>query len=869
MDQTSAAHPPKLNLPTHRGLLIERPRLITHLNNAPVTALIGPAGSGKTTLAFQWAKAFEGAVCWLSLKPEDDDARRFGLFVLQMLRLILPDLSELPALLLSQAVDGDYEPFIDALTAELGSLEVPLAFVVDEAQILTKSVLIQSIVRFMEQMPACIRVVFVGRSLHRMLLQGARTFTMHELAFTQYETARYFASQSERLLDSTAITRIFSVTQGWVMGVKLAGIALLGDQASPERAAEYSVHYLMDEAMRQIAPAQLRFMMRTCIADPLIVPLCDALTNRKDSVDQLEGLLNAGLFVTREKEKPPIYRYHPLFREALMERLQRENPRILQESQRRAAAWYAETGQYRAAALEAMDAGDIALAADYALQASRQIVLFNDLFTFYDWLEKFPASWLDEHPRLRLFALMATVLAKKDAAAAQAHLDRLLAHRDAENWRGEIELARGYIAWKFGDPSTDLTLHFRQALEVLERDALYAHALHVLSLIYETLQQPAKALEVLEEQYRVAMEIESPEVTLHALNNLIYVRQNVGDYDSVLSMTALALEITASSRDQLGHFALDAERAIRRQRAGVLMNRGQFAEAEETLLPAFAFPERAHPHLLWLLYSRRAEIDALRGDLGSMAQAFEYGALLHGMLEQRVYDADLVSLALEAQRTRILLRWNDADAARRWLEICPKWELEAAIETRTLQVTPQARLALGDIPTALKELERVQERYAVRDMQMDVAQTIVLRALAHWLNGDEVAALSALDEAIDRTLPSGNVLALAHVALFPLLRRRVVELWREGEDARAEHLRRSIAILADDPPTLPLTPLTPAEQKVAGLLLQGLTVSQIADSLWISDAGVRFQVRHLHHKLCTRDRHALLERLRALSLPSE
>ena len=54
--------------------IIERPRLIKLLDetDARTILLLAPAGYGKTTLARQWAKTFNGAV-WVTLSGEDRD----------------------------------------------------------------------------------------------------------------------------------------------------------------------------------------------------------------------------------------------------------------------------------------------------------------------------------------------------------------------------------------------------------------------------------------------------------------------------------------------------------------------------------------------------------------------------------------------------------------------------------------------------------------------------------------------------------------------------------------------------------------------------------------------------------------------------
>ncbi len=860
----TAVTPLKIHLPKYRERLIERPRLLSQFDSAPVIALISPAGSGKTTLAMQWAHAFEGAVCWLSLKPEDNDSRSFGLFIFQIMRILIPDLSETPALLLADAVDGVYEPFVDALISELVALDVHLAIVFDEAQIITKPVIINALVRFMQHMPSHIRVAFVGRGLHPFLLAQAHVITMSDLAFTMDETAQVLAIERNDALSPDIPNQIFTATEGWVMGVKMAGIALRGQDPLLESAARYSKHYLMDEVLRSLLPEQLEFMQRTCICEDMTPALCDAIIGNRNSATRLEALVNAGLFVTVVNEETSTYRYHPLFREALLNRTKQMNPIMLTESHRRAAAWYASGGLYREAATEAHLCGDLEMTARYALAASQQIILFSDQITFRDWLVQFPPDLLDAQPRLRLFALMAAAAADRDEAATEAHFQRLLNRPDAHQWRGEIEFARAYRLWVQPNRGHESIPYLEAALQYLQRDALYAYGLHLLSLLYES-RQPAKAIELLEDQYRVAGEIQSPILLLHATNNLLYFHALAGDLNHVLQLANDALTVINANRLKLGQLGLNAERAIRRHWSGALLQRGAVKEAEAALLPAFTHPEQSDPRLLWQLYARRAEISAFQGDFVAMERAFQYGKTLKNRVEH-LYQTYLgvIEALFEAQRTRVLLRWHDVAAARRWLEINLTEKPDLMLEFAIAHVPAHALIVMGDYPQALEQLESVIEDYRHRNMQAAITQTLALKVLAYWLLKDAAAARNVLDAVVDRTVHTGEVLPLALKALIPLLRERIREYWEAGEDARADHLRRAIGMMQEEVPSLPLSPFTPAEENVAKRIVQGYSITDIMEQTGTSLSNVRHRTRSIYAKMLTHNREKLIERLHAI-----
>src|SRR5512141_1477313 len=74
----------KLRLPSTRASLVPRPRLAEQLAaglRLPLTLIIAPAGSGKTTLAADFARDCGIPVAWLALDKDDNQAGRFLRYV--------------------------------------------------------------------------------------------------------------------------------------------------------------------------------------------------------------------------------------------------------------------------------------------------------------------------------------------------------------------------------------------------------------------------------------------------------------------------------------------------------------------------------------------------------------------------------------------------------------------------------------------------------------------------------------------------------------------------------------------------------------------------------------------------------------------
>jgi LuxR family maltose regulon positive regulatory protein len=98
--------------------------------------------------------------------------------------------------------------------------------------------------------------------------------------------------------------------------------------------------YLFAEVLdRQPARTQT-FLLHSAILDRLSGSLCDALLEREDGQSMLKELEQANLFIVPLDDKRHWYRYHQLFRDFLLNRLQYTQPGIIPRLHRHASTWF-------------------------------------------------------------------------------------------------------------------------------------------------------------------------------------------------------------------------------------------------------------------------------------------------------------------------------------------------------------------------------------------------------------------------------------------------------------------------------------------------------------------------------------------------
>ena len=119
--------------------------------------------------------------------------------------------------------------------------------------------------------------------------------------------------------------------EGWAAGLYLAALSLDGGSSSVASFGgddRFVTDYLRAEELGRVEPAQLEFLLRTSVLEPMCAPLCDAVLERDDSAQLLEQLERENLFVVALDHQRSWFRYHHLFREMLQAELERREPEL-------------------------------------------------------------------------------------------------------------------------------------------------------------------------------------------------------------------------------------------------------------------------------------------------------------------------------------------------------------------------------------------------------------------------------------------------------------------------------------------------------------------------------------------------------------
>ena len=186
--------------------------------------------------------------------------------------------------------------------------------------------------------PAGSTIVLSGRalppaSLGRLRVEpGLVEITARELAMDAGDADALFRSMG-LALEAGHVASLVRRTEGWPVGLRLAGLALLGE---PDLAAavaaftgedRYVADYLREEWMRGLSSEEADFLLQVSCLGWFSGALCDDVLERVGSARMLERLHANALLVIPLDRRHEWFRMHHLLAEFLHEELRRDRRR--------------------------------------------------------------------------------------------------------------------------------------------------------------------------------------------------------------------------------------------------------------------------------------------------------------------------------------------------------------------------------------------------------------------------------------------------------------------------------------------------------------------------------------------------------------
>jgi len=371
-----------------------------------VTSVHAPAGYGKTMAVLQWAEALKARgrdVLWL--------AARAG----------IANLDDFVAAM-AAAADGagfDWHAFPEDTPAHIRMARLVAAprrpvLVLDDAQLLDADVF-DLVTRIVAGARDALTTIIVSRSLQTIPIARLRALGYlvevgtPELRFSLAEAVELIARSSRTPVETAVIEQLVEDTEGWPAGITMARAIQQKDwrhsadaPVRPSGLRREFESYFKEEVVSP-EPKEVRdFLIATCVLDELTPAACAAATGLEDSRAMLEHVEECGLFLEAADADRSSYRYHRLFREVVLRRLNDRDPVRAAEIQKRVSRHFAETDQPLRALDHAVRSGDRLFLADQLEVLAEPLTYQGNLYLVAELAAGMSSAILGTRPRLAL-----------------------------------------------------------------------------------------------------------------------------------------------------------------------------------------------------------------------------------------------------------------------------------------------------------------------------------------------------------------------------------------------------------------------------------------------------------------------------------
>ena len=880
----------KLTVPAAPASFVERAALLDRLeasrkSGSKVSLVVAPAGYGKTTLAGAWIARAGLTAGWLTLDERDNLPARFYRYFVAALETPFHGLEERLAPLLRAPVSPPTDTLVEAIVGAIENSRKRSRpeglLVLDDLHAVKEPSLHGALDLFIEYLPEALHVILLSREPPPLRLQKLRARgALTEIGQADLELGR---EEADRLLRDVAGTEIapevaedvYRTTEGWITALRFAAlrIADLASRTDPRNppptawpaapvARREILDFLLEEVLAGQPPELREFLVRSSIFERFSAPLCEAVLGGPDLVRQTVA---SGLFVTPVDEEREWFRYHPLFRDMLKEKLAAQPPQAAHGLHLKAATWFHARGLLEEALDHLFQAGAVDRAAQILETEAKSAAIWDALSveTFFAALKRVPD--LDRRPWLSLYAarigfiggsapeaasrledLLRFVTADQTLPPEERRLLRIAALSDVASYAvvpGEADRALAALAE--AAPLVRPTEH--GVLSKIE-------TIRGMACLYKG--DPAGADTAFERAIGHARRFPVPLLEASVLCSMAEVRWQQGRLHEAHRLCETAAAPGRSTPGTLAStgLALILEARIlyewdRLEEAEQMARRGLAAVSETGITDAFGLGR-----------SILAEIRAARGE---PREALHLLAGAHTAIAR--YGIRRLLERLEAAQVRIALRSGDTGSAAVWAD-------RYASRPPAPYVLDEADLAFWRVrlrQSRTGEAERGLVALAAAAGTGGRARTFLearfLLALARFTSGSKEESFTLAASVVAEAAAEGCV------RLFLDAGTAALELFRQargraGMSSYAALLLGGLEREAGSAAATPLLGFTPREVEVLSLLAARLANEEIAGRLFVSLPTVKTHVRHIFEKLGVGSRREAVERAREAGL---
>ena len=428
--------------PTVRKFAVQRPALLRFLDNAGARRLIlfaAPAGYGKSTLAAEWRQRLRdgGAiVAWLNLDTDDNEPSAFVYHLARAIESAAPSLGRNTIELLKASNLLPPRSIISSLLNAASEIDSETYLFLEDFHVVSDQRCHGLMTFILRYAPSNLHLVLLSRSEPRFSLSRLRLddelveVDLSLLRFTLKETNDFLGDALSRRLGEPGVAKLYAATEGWPAALQLARIALVNSSDPLAHVGTISgttrtISEYFEDTLATQPNTVVDFLLKTSIVDQMNGSLCSSVAGVQDGAALLQTLERHQFLLVPLDEHEGWYRYHPMLRGFLRDRLRAEMPDQLPEIYRRAYAWYGAREFWREAVQYAIAAEDFSVALEYIESCAMTLVGKGDLLTLLSWEQQLPKQLMSCQFEIKLALAWGMMLITrfKEAGALLAQVE--------------------------------------------------------------------------------------------------------------------------------------------------------------------------------------------------------------------------------------------------------------------------------------------------------------------------------------------------------------------------------------------------------------------------------------------------------------
>jgi DNA-binding SARP family transcriptional activator len=397
------------------SVILPRERLFHLLDRGldrPVTWVQGPGGSGKSTLVASYLDYHKLQSIWYQVDNGDADIATLFYYMGLAAKKAAPH-SRHPLPLFTPEYQLGIATFARRYFENLfARLKPPYVLVLDDYHEVGPDFMFHDVVKHaLTEVPHGISVIVISRmppppAMARLCAGKQMSFVgWDELQLTAEETAGIVRLHDRATQWQPVLDRLHDRVQGWVAGLVLLlerGTAGELEQWLAGKGPQQDIFNYFAGELFDRAEARLRdFLLKTALLPTITPDVAQRLTENPDAPRILAELHSSNFFTEKRTDREVLYRFHPLFREYLLNKAEQTyDPDQLTRLRGSASVLLEESGRIEEAAALCIDAEEWERLAGLILEHAQGLIAQGRNQTVLEWLENLPSTLLDKTPYL-------------------------------------------------------------------------------------------------------------------------------------------------------------------------------------------------------------------------------------------------------------------------------------------------------------------------------------------------------------------------------------------------------------------------------------------------------------------------------------